>query len=210
MSAPQQPTGAYVPEGYQLKKKKPIWKRWWFWLLAIIALIAIGSAIGGGASSDSESSDGVSGGDTTTGDAPAGGGDAPAGPSFQGQQDSDLSAEPGQTITLDEVATTATPLVTADAFGTPVLCSTLTIVNNGDDAAPFNTFDFTLQDPAGASRNATFGGTDNDLGSGELAPGGTASGDVCFEGGSEPGQYALIYEATFSFSNERAVWVNNR
>ena len=64
---------------------------------------------------------------------------------------------------------------------------------------------------AGSGRrglNPTFGGTEDDLGSGELAPGGTASGDVCFEGGAEPGQYALIYEATFS--SDRAVWVNNR
>ena len=200
MSAPQQPAGAYVPEGYQLKKKKPIWKRWWFWVLAIIALIVIVSVAS--SSSSGDSSDGVSGGTS------AGGDDAPAGPTFQGQQDSDLSAEPGQTITLDEVDVTATPLATGDAFGTPVLCSTVTLVNGGDDAASFNTFDFTLQDPAGAARNPTFGGTEDDLGSGELAPGGTASGDVCFEGGAEPGQYALIYEATFS--SDRAVWVNNR
>lgn len=60
MTAPQQPAGAYVPEGYKLKKKKPIYKRVWFWLLAIIAVIVIvsvatstgGSDGDGGSASD--------------------------------------------------------------------------------------------------------------------------------------------------------------
>lgn len=52
MTAPQQhPGGAYVPAGYELKKKKPIYKRVWFWLLALVAIIVIAAVAGGGASS---------------------------------------------------------------------------------------------------------------------------------------------------------------
>ena len=43
------------PEGYQLKK--PIYKRVWFWLLAIILLIILISAVSGGGNDPSVGSD---------------------------------------------------------------------------------------------------------------------------------------------------------
>lgn len=49
MTAPQQPV---VPEGYKLKKKKPIYKRVWFWLLIVVIvviIIVVQGAGGGGA-----------------------------------------------------------------------------------------------------------------------------------------------------------------
>ena len=139
--------------------------------------------------------------------------DTPAGPTFQGQQQGDTVAEAGQSITLDDVVTTATPLAEGQMLGTTaVLCSTVTIVNNGDDAASFNGgFDWKLQDPQGAARGTTLGGSDALLSAGELAPGGTVSGDVCFDNPTgAPGQYAVIYEPAFSVSGDRAVWVNTR
>lgn len=188
-----------VPKGYELKKKKPIYKRLWFILLAAIVLIIIIVQ----ASSGSDNGASVSG----SGDSGA----APAGPAFQGQTDKDITAEPGQTITVDEVAITSGPLADGDSTFGPTLCTDVTIVNNGDDSQSFNPFDYKLQDPAGASRNSTLGGSDTLLNSGELAPGGTVTGDVCFDNATgAAGQYAMIYAPSFSFSNERAVWVNNR
>lgn len=200
----QQPV---APEGYKLKKKKPIYKRVWFWLLAIVVLIIIAAAVGGG------------GGDepTVSGEAASPGGaasDAPAAdaPTFQGQQEGDTVAQAGQSITLGDVVTTTTPLVEGDATLGPTLCSTVTIVNNGEDQASFNgAFEWALQDPQGASRNTTLGGSNSLLSAGELAPGGTVTGDVCFDNPTAaPGQYAVIYEPAFSFSGDRAVWVNTR
>ena len=48
MSAPHQPPAPYVPQGYELKKKKPIYKRVWFWLAIIVVVIIIAVAAGGG------------------------------------------------------------------------------------------------------------------------------------------------------------------
>src|SRR3954471_19044150 len=190
-----------VPPGYKLKKKKPIYKRVWFWLLAIIVLIIVLVAVNSGGDDPTVSGSGSSGGDAS----------APAGPSFQGQTDKDTSAEPGQTITIDDVAITSAALVEGDSTIGPTLCTNVTTVNNGTDSQSFNPFDYKLQDPAGASRDATFVGSDTQLNSGELAPGGTVTGDVCFDNPTAaPGTYALIYAPAFSFSNERAVWVNNR
>jgi hypothetical protein len=191
-----------IPEGYELKKKKPIYKRVWFWILAVVLVAIIASVAGGG---DEEAT--VSG----SGDTSDGGTAAPAGPTFQGQQEKDITAEPGQTITVDEVAITSGALAEGDSTFGPTLCTNVTIVNNGDDAQSFNPFDYKLQDPAGASRDTTLGGSETLLNSGELAPGGTVTGDVCFDNPTgAAGQYALIYAPSFSFSNERAVWVNTR
>lgn len=191
-----------VPKGYELKKKKPFYKRLWFILLVAIVLIII---IVQATSGDNGAS--VSG----SGDGSSDSGAAPAGPTFQGQTDKDITAEPGQTVTVDEVAITSGPLTDGDSTFGQTLCTNVAIVNNGDDSQSFNPFDYKLQDPAGASRNTTLGGSDTLLNSGELAPGGTVTGDVCFDNATgAAGQYALIYAPSFSFSNERAVWVNNR
>ncbi len=158
----------------------------------------------------------VGGGDddsSVSGDAALGGGaDPSAGPTFQGQQEGDVTAEAGQTITLEGVQMTVAPLVEGEPFGsTPVLCSSVTIVNNSDAPASFNGgFDWKMQDPAGVARMTTLGGSDALLSAGELAPGGTVTGDVCFRNDNgAPGQYAVIYEP-LSFSDDRAVWVENR
>ncbi len=194
-------TETVVPTGYELKKKKPIFKKVWFWLLVIVAVIIVATVAGGGG--DDPSVSGGSESDSATA--------APAGPTFQGQTDKDTTAEPGQTITLDDVAITSSALVEGDSTFGPTLCTNVTIVNNGQDSQSFNPFDYKLQDPAGASRDTTLGGSDTLLNSGDLAPGGTVTGDVCFDDPTAAaGQYALIYAPPFSFSNERAVWVNNR
>jgi hypothetical protein len=203
MSDTSQPV---VPQGYELKKKKPIYKRVWFWLLAIIVLIIVITVASGGGDEPTVSGGASNGGDSTGGDSAA-----PAGPTFQGQQEGDITAEPGQTITVDDVAITSTPLAEGDATFGPTLCTTVTIVNNSDESVSFNPFDYKLQDPAGASRDTTLGGSDTLLNSGELAPAGTVTGDVCFDNPTAAtGQYAVIYEPAFSFSGDRAVWVNNR
>ncbi len=107
-------TETVVPKGYELKKKKPIFKRVWFWLLAIIALIIVITVASSGGGESTVSGGASNGGDSTGGDSAA-----PAGPTFQGQQEGDITAEPGQTITVDDVAITSTPLAEGDASVPP-------------------------------------------------------------------------------------------
>jgi hypothetical protein len=192
------------PEDYKLKK--PIYKRVWFWLLAIILLIILISAVSGGGGND------ASGGSVTS-DAAEDPAHTPAGPTFSGQQERDTVAEAWQTITLNDVEITTTPLYDGQAVGSAaVVCSTVTIVHHGDAAVSFNGgLDWTLQDPAGVARGTLPGGTDTLLGSGEPAPGGAVTRDVCFDNtAGAPGQYALIYEPAFSLSGDRAVWLSTR
>jgi len=126
--------------------------------------------------------------------------------SYPGQLDTDNVADGARTTDFDNVRTTATNLVATKTSFSSGLCSTVTHVNNDKDALSFNIFEWKLQDPNGVARNIGIFG-DNDLGSGELAPGGTVTGNVCFDGDAVPGQYVLIYEPLGCFTCGRGIWL---
>ncbi|WP_035930571.1 hypothetical protein, partial [Kocuria rosea] len=72
-------------------------------------------------------------------------------------------------------------------------------------------FDWKLQAPSGTILNTGFAGSDNQLSGGQIAPGGTTSGDVCFDAETtESGQYVVLYEPIFSFFSDRGAWINSR
>lgn len=52
----------------------------------------------------------------------------------------------------------------------------MTIRNGGDTQANFNVWDWKMQDPNSAIRNSSFTGTENQLHSGEVAPGDLSPG----------------------------------
>jgi hypothetical protein len=125
-------------------------------------------------------------------------------------EEDDLTGNAGETITMGEVQITSSPLVTGTSGYTDTLCTTATIVNNGDEAVSFNPLYWKLQDPQGAARSATLTPSETQMSSGELAPGGTVTGDVCFEDTTQAaGQYSVIYDP-IDLSDDQAVWLNNR
>src|SRR4051794_3895224 len=179
-----------VPEGYKLKKKKPIYKRVWFWLLVILVVIIIAAVSGGGGGGSSTSTSGSASTESASNDGGA------AAPAKDDKAKTDVAA--GETVTMDDVQGTSTALtpVKPQYSDSSYLCTTVTYVNGGKDSASFNAFDWKLQDPQGASRDNTFGGSDNTLNSGDLAPGGTVTGDVCFDDPGASGTYKVIYSAS--------------
>jgi hypothetical protein len=136
---------------------------------------------------------------------------ADSGPSFPGKQDGDTGVEAGGSVTSDDVTTTASALSTNSQYGSTYLCTAVTIQNGGNKPATFNSaFDWKLQDPTGTTRMASLMGSDNNLSAGEVAPGGTAKGDVCFEdkSGSATGTYVVLFDPTFRLSSSRIGWIN--
>lgn len=205
---PQQ--GGYPPQGYQQqpppKKKFGCMKIGLIVLGVLILLAIIMVAVSGG----DEEGPTVSSGDESSQES-TDGGDGDSGVTFQGKTDEDTAANAGDTITKDGVATTSTPLsVETNPIGDTLLCTTITINNESDEQVSFNTLDWNLQNPNGASTMATFGGSGPDLSSGQLAPGGQTSGDVCFEGdpSAMPGEYVVLNDGYISFSSARLAWIN--
>lgn len=183
------------------KANRPFYRKPWFILLAVVAVIVIiAISTSGGDDPVVGSANGGSSGSSQS-----------AGPTFSGQQDDDTSAAAGDPVTADGVVLTSSALVKGEPFADEaVLCTTVTIKNGSDDSISFNEFDWSLQDPDGASRTTTLGGSDDLLDSGDLAAGGTVTGDVCFESAKKPsGTYVVLYAPTFSFSSDRIAWVND-
>lgn len=137
--------------------------------------------------------------------------EADRGPEFPGKLDHDTAAVAGATISRDDLAYTVGPLQAVDSLLGSYLCSEVTIVNAGTAENDFNGYtDWHVQDAGGAIRDSTFGTDRPMLQSGRLAPGGTATGNVCFDArsGAAPGTYIVLYEDTFSLSTDRLAWVS--
>lgn len=89
-----------------------------------------------------------------------------------------VSLENGLSITVNE----AEPGVTGFS-GSKVTRVSVSYANNGTSNVPFNIYDWKAQDANGVLRNTTFDASqDEPLSSGQLAPGGTVTGNVYFDG----------------------------
>ena len=76
------------------------------------------------------------------------------------------------------------------------LCSRVTYRNTGSDEEFFNVLDWKIQSPDGVQQLATYA-LDKGLSAGQLAPGGTVSGDVCRQGPGAKGEYVVSLDRTF-------------
>lgn len=186
-----------------VKKKRKIWP----WIIAGLPILIFGGctvAMVSAVDGDKEATVSSGSGEAA---APA----ANGGPDFPGKLKKDTSAVAGDTITRDNLAYTVTPLEQTSSVMGNNLCSNVTIKNVGDKQNDFNGYlDWKMQDPNGAIRDATFAPDKEPLNSGQLAPGGQASGSVCFDArqGAAPGTYVVLFNDTFSLSSDRIAWVN--
>jgi hypothetical protein len=188
-------------------------RRVWPWVLLtifVVMLIGFGGCVAFVGSVANE----VAKDPRTTVEPPSGGGSTSAadtGPAFPGKQPNDTGVLAGGSVTSDGVTTTSTPLSSKDQFGNTYLCTLLTLQNSSTEQVSFNTlFDWKMQDPTGTTRSASVSGAENFLSAGEVAPGGTATGDVCFESpqGNPRGTYVVLFDPTFRFSSNRVGWIN--
>jgi hypothetical protein len=100
----------------------------------------------------------------------------------------------GQTVERDALQISAAPLrKVKPQYGTAMVCSKITYRNTGTSEQSFNMFDWKIQDPAGVQSPATMA-QKSGLQSGQLAPGGTVTGDVCATGPGAKGDYLIINE----------------
>jgi hypothetical protein len=182
------------------KAQRPWFKKKRFLVpLALVLLIGFSAALNGGGDSGAPAAPG----------GPAAQ-DPSAPPAFPGATADDLVAQAGGPVDADGLTMTATALEPGDDTLGETLCTTVSYANGTGSAATFNLFDWKLQDPNGTILNTGLLGSDDPLRSGEIAPGGSATGDVCFDApqGSPSGRYVVLFDPSFSFTSERIAWLN--
>lgn len=158
---------------------------------------------GGGAGSTSTNSD-------NTGQAAS---DSAVAPALPGATSNDLIAQAGEPVTTDGLTATSAALAPGDATLGRTLCTTASLSNGTDGVLAFNgMFDWKMQDPNGTILMPALTGSNNMLSAGEMAPGGKATGDVCFDApqGSPAGQYVVFFDPAFRFTGDRIAWLNPR
>ena len=87
----------------------------------------------------------------------------------------------GTTLEVDGLAITVHEIVAGSSLGKRVYCANVTYENRGDNHASRNPFDWSACNAQGASVTHWPYSEKNALDSGDLAPGGTDSGLVCFD-----------------------------
>jgi hypothetical protein len=193
------------------KASRPWFKKKRFILpLILVAIILISSLANGGKGSN-EGTDSPAAA-PAAGNSPAAATSAPtkaAVAAFPGAKDNDVIGNAGAALKIGEATVTATPLVDGEATLNPTLCTAVKLVNDSKDTIAFNIFDWKIQTPSGTIVNTGFTGSSSMLSSGEIAPGGSASGDVCFDNKkAEKGTFVVLYEPVFKFFSDRAAWIN--
>ena len=105
----------------------------------------------------------------------------------------------GLSVSVDSMDTSLTKY-----DGSPITAVTVTYTNGGSQEASFNVYDWKAQDTQGAQRSQAFYSGDDvvSLGSGTLAPGGTVTGAVCFDGGITK----ALYYASMLADSATASW----
>ncbi|MEU6700243.1 DUF4352 domain-containing protein [Pseudonocardia sp. NPDC046786] len=128
---------------------------------------------------------------------------------FPGATANDVVGNAGDTLTVGDLQISASALRPGDSTIGQTLCADVTYTNAGTTPGSFNGgFDWKLQDPNGAALMTSLLGADRVLSAGDLAPGGTTSGTVCFDhANGDAGQFVLLFDP-MNFSSERGAWLN--
>ncbi len=186
------------------KASRPWFKKKRF-ILPLIVLVIIVISIAASAGKKDTAATGTSGPAAATQAAPA----KAAVAAFPGAKDGDVVGHGGDALNIGDATVTSAAIANGDATLGATLCTSVSLKNASKETIQFSVFDWKLQSPSGTIMSSGFSGSKNMLSTGEIAPGGTASGDVCFDNKQPtPGQYVVLYQPTFSFFSNRAVWIN--
>ena len=193
------------------KASRPFYKKKRAWVLGgvgALALVGVAGGVSGGGS------DAVAGTDTNVS---ASASSAPVsaeasdfgGELFPGQKDTDKVASIGESVELESVVYTVGDLSpVTDALGDSYACATVSFVNESDETiSQAGMFDFSLQTPAGEEVSIGIPALEDyePINVSKLVPGGSGSGDLCFETKGESGDYILFKNP--GLFGDRGAWI---
>jgi hypothetical protein len=125
------------------------------------------------------------------------------GPSYPGMLVQDHAASgPGEPLVMSGQTLIAGNLVRVASILGPTLCSPVTSTNHSATTVDVGAQLWTLQQPNGVVETFAITGS---LHGGQLAPGGTASGTVCFADTGQSGTFVLLWQPPFQIG--RGVWL---
>lgn len=128
------------------------------------------------------------------------------GPAYPGMLVQDqVASGSGAAITLFGETVTAGALTPVDTLLGPTLCSSVTLIDDGATTVNVGPGEWKLQLPNGVVETFDITGS---LQNGQLAPGGRASGMVCFAGSEPSGQsgtFVLLWQPLLRIG--RGVWL---
>ncbi len=124
---------------------------------------------------------------------------------YPGSRSTDCVALSNDTVFVDHTVVLAKWSLTADKFGFTDLCAAVTIRNQNKTTYFFNDFNMTLRPPKGSITVLNFTAK-HALEDGFIAPGGTASGNICFDYFGQAGQYVAMYTPR-AHSSIRGIWL---
>jgi hypothetical protein len=127
-------------------------------------------------------------------------------PIYLGRQSTDCvatAANPNP-IGIGGAFVTATWTRSKESSGTATICAAVNIGNLHSSTISYNENYWSLQTPAGTAANADVAATGS-LGSGQMMPGGSASGNVCFDDPGQTGTYVGIYKDPLNPT--RGIWL---
>lgn len=175
---------------------KPWYKKWWVWLIIVIALIFVGNAIGGGENQPDSSS---SSSDQTSQEKP--------------KEDEKTNYAVGETVDIDERKITVSEVQrnfdTGNQFAQPesgkeFVVVTISIENGSDNEMTYGTYDFKMQDSNGVQQmEAITAISEGKLNSGSLAAGGKVSGKLAYEVPQGDTGLKLLFENPNLFNNKK-------
>lgn len=193
-------------------EKKPVYKRWWFWVIVILVIGAVGSSMGDESDTidkqvetkeaDSKETEAQEGTEETTEE--------------EAEEETEPEEEKEEFKTNEKIEFEGRVLEVTDIeysngsdFDKPkdgmeyVIVSVL-IENNSDKELSYNPYDFKMQNSQGQIESQAFTIIDKEtsLSSGKLAPGGNVSGTVVWEQPKDDDGLKLIFEPSF-WSNKR-------
>lgn len=194
-------------------EKKPIYKKWWFWVIVVIVIGAIGSSMGDEEAEKVDKQAETKEADNKETEAQ----EVTEEITEEGtEEDIEPEEEKEEFKTNEKIEFEGRVLEVTDIeysngsdFDEPkdgmeyVIVSVL-IENNSDKELSYNPYDFKMQNSQGQIESQAFTIIDKEtsLSSGKLAPGGNVSGTVVWEQPKDDDGLKLIFEPSF-WSNKR-------
>ena len=177
----------------EIKPKKPIYKKWWLWVIIVLVIGGIVVGVSGG----SKSNDGNSGNSSSS-------------PTQTTYNVGDTISANGLSVTVKGVErnySTGKEYITAPD-GKEYVKVNISIENQSNDKASFNALDWSIEDSNGVIDNymsAAMASADDNLGSGDLAKGGKKTGSIVFQVPSGDSGLKLHYKPSFWSGNEYTI-----